>query len=63
MPFAQITLIEGRSKEKKAALIAAVTEAIHESIGAPKENIRVALYEVSKEDWGIGGATLEALGR
>jgi 4-oxalocrotonate tautomerase len=61
MPFAQITLIEGRSEEKKADLIREVTEAIHKSIGAPRENIRVALYEVSKENWGIGGETMAKL--
>ncbi|WP_456408013.1 2-hydroxymuconate tautomerase [Thiolapillus sp.] len=61
MPFAQITMIEGRTKEQKAALIKEVTEAIHNSIGAPRENIRVALYEVSKADWGIGGETMEKL--
>ncbi len=26
-----------------------------ESIGTPKDRIRVALYEISAEEWGIGG--------
>jgi len=63
MPFAQITIIEGRSKKKKADLIREVTEAIHKSIGAPKQSIRVVVYEVQKSEWGIGGETAEALGR
>jgi 4-oxalocrotonate tautomerase len=63
MPFAQITLLEGRSKEQKAALIKEVTEAIHKSIGVPKENVRIAIYEVQKSEWGIGGVSAESLGR
>ena len=63
MPLAQITIMEGRDKARKAALIRAVTEAIHESIGAPRENIRVVVYEVAKSEWGIGGETAESLGR
>lgn len=63
MPFAQITLMEGRDDELKAALIKEVTEAIHRSIGAPTESIRVALYEVKKSEWGIGGVSAQKLGR
>lgn len=63
MPFAQISILEGRTEEKKAELIREVTDAIHRSLGAPKEAIRVALYEVKKTDWGIGGETAKSLGR
>ena len=63
MPFAQITIVEGRSKEMKAELIHEMTEAIHKSLGAPKERIRVAIYEVKKSEWGVAGETLEAMGR
>jgi len=63
MPFAQISILEGRSDEIKADLIREVTEAIHRSLGVPKETIRVALYEVKKTEWGIGGETAKSLGR
>ena len=63
MPFAQITILEGRSKEQKAALIKEVTEAIHKSLGTPRERVRVAIYEVQKSEWGIGGVSAEELGR
>jgi 4-oxalocrotonate tautomerase len=63
MPFAQISILEGRSDELKAELIREVTDAIHRSIGAPKESVRVAIYEVKKSDWGIGGETAASLGR
>ena len=63
MPFAQITILEGRSKEQKAALIKEITEAIHNSLGSPRERVRVAIYEVKKSEWGIGGETAESLNR
>lgn len=63
MPLAQISILEGRDDEKKAQLIRAVTDAIEESIGAPRETIRVVLTEVPKTQWGIGGETVASRGR
>lgn len=63
MPFAVVNILEGRSEEKKAALIAAVTQAISTSLDAPLENIRVIVQEIPKAQWGVGGKTLKELGR
>lgn len=58
MPFIQMTLIEGRSPEKKEELIAALTQTVHEVIDAPIESIRVCLNEVPAEHWGIAGQSV-----
>jgi len=63
MPFAQISILEGRSKEMKTDLIREVTKAIGKALNAPEESVRVVIYEVPKSDWGIGGNTVESLGR
>lgn len=63
MPIAHISIMEGHTDERKAAIIAAVTEALHESMEAPRENIRVLLEEVPRSQWGIGGKTALALGK
>ncbi|RZL91120.1 MAG: 4-oxalocrotonate tautomerase family protein [Variovorax sp.] len=63
MPFAQIYLIEGRTEAQKRALIEKVSHAIVEAVGAPKENVRVWLHDVPKENWGMAGATAKDLGR
>jgi 4-oxalocrotonate tautomerase len=55
MPLVEITMIEGRPKEKKVALIKKLTDAVEESIGAPRESIRVVIREVPPEHWGVGG--------
>lgn len=63
MPFAQIYLLEGRTEEQKRAVIEKVTEALQQSLNAPKENIRVWIHDMPKENWGIAGQTAKDLGR
>jgi 4-oxalocrotonate tautomerase len=55
MPLCEITIIEGRSPEKKRALMKEVTEAIHHAIDAPMEAIRVVIREVPPAHWAVGG--------
>lgn len=47
MPLIEIHLLEGRTDEQKKALLSAVTAAVHDSLGAPLETIRVWVQEVS----------------
>ncbi|MGS0623225.1 2-hydroxymuconate tautomerase [Ralstonia sp. VS2407] len=63
MPFAQIYMIEGRTTEQKRAVIDKVTAALVEATGAPKENVRVWIHDVPKENWGIAGVSARDLGR
>ncbi|MBH1965421.1 MAG: 4-oxalocrotonate tautomerase family protein [Comamonadaceae bacterium] len=63
MPFAQIYMLEGRSKEQKRAVIEKVTQALVDAIDAPQQNVRVWIHEMPKENWGIAGSTAESLGR
>jgi 4-oxalocrotonate tautomerase len=58
MPFIQVTMIEGRTTEQKHALMAALTQAAVDSIGAKPESVRVALYEVSGDDWSTAGVPM-----
>ncbi|WP_372605215.1 2-hydroxymuconate tautomerase [Actibacterium sp.] len=55
MPLIEVTMIEGRSAEQKAALIAKLTDAAVEAVGAPIETVRVCIREIPGENWGIGG--------
>jgi 4-oxalocrotonate tautomerase len=58
MPIVEITLAQGRSPEKIRALITAVTNAVSESVDAPKANVRVVIREVPKTHWAAGDVTL-----
>ena len=55
MPLIQVTLLEGRSSDAKAALIRQLTDATVEAIAAPRESVRVILQEVPLAHWGVGG--------
>lgn len=63
MPIAQINMLEGRSDEQKQEMITKVTDAISESLGAPRENVRIMITEYPNTQWGIGGKTAKELGR
>jgi len=63
MPLAHIYILEGRSDEQKRAVIDKTTQALHEALGAPKENVRVVIQEIPKTQWGIGGRSAKDLGR
>lgn len=55
MPIVRIDLWEGRPEEKKVELIKNTSEAIAGTLEIPIEKVTVILYEVNKNDWGIGG--------
>jgi 4-oxalocrotonate tautomerase len=58
MPIVEITLAEGRSPEMVRTLITALTNAVCESIAAPKANVRVVVREVPTTHWAAGDVTL-----
>ncbi|MHC5351896.1 2-hydroxymuconate tautomerase family protein [Metapseudomonas furukawaii] len=58
MPIAMIHIAEGRSEEKKHALLVNVTQAIAESLDAPVESVRVLIQEIPEIQWAAGGKTL-----
>ena len=63
MPISQIYLMEARTVEQKRKLIEKITDAMNESIGAPRESVRVIITEMPKEHFGIGGKSAAELGR
>jgi 4-oxalocrotonate tautomerase len=58
MPIVNIQIMQGRSEEQVASLIARVTDVISEELDSPKERIRVIVTEVPKTHWGIAGITV-----
>ena len=55
MPVVTIKMIEGRTDEQKHNLVEKVTEAISETVNAPKENVTIIIEEMKKEHFAIGG--------
>ncbi|MCC7227983.1 MAG: tautomerase family protein [Burkholderiaceae bacterium] len=64
MALVTANLIEGRTDALKAALIAALANAIEQATGISTQNVRVVLYDIPKTDLGVaGGRTALAAGR
>ena len=55
MPLIEVHLLEGRTEDQKKALLTAITKAVHESIGAPIETIRVWIEEFTPKDYMAAG--------
>jgi 4-oxalocrotonate tautomerase len=55
MPLVEITLVEGRPAEARASMMKGITDVIEQTLGAPRQSIRVILYEVPAFHFAVGG--------
>jgi 4-oxalocrotonate tautomerase len=55
MPTLHVELFAGRTKEKKAELALALTEACVRVLGSKPEGVDILFVDVKKEDWATGG--------
>ena len=58
MPLVNVQMAEGRSAAQKKALMSAITDAMHEHVGAPRESVRVWINEFANTDFMAGGEVL-----
>ncbi|HEY8417257.1 MAG TPA: 2-hydroxymuconate tautomerase family protein [Limnochordales bacterium] len=61
MVMVRVHMMEGRSKEQKAELIARLTAVVTETLSVTPEDVRVILLEVSPDAWGIAGTPASKL--
>ncbi len=59
MPIIRIQMAKGRSSEEKTRLMKAVTDAVHDAIGAPLPSIHIMIQEIPAEDIMVAGVLLE----
>ncbi|CAE6686638.1 hypothetical protein R69619_00014 [Paraburkholderia nemoris] len=57
MPTLEVYLPAGHAEARKAQLIAGLTQATVDAIGAPAESVRILLSELPPHDFGIGGSS------
>lgn len=55
MPFIQIEILKGRTKEKKFKMIKDVTDVVAVALECPKEVIKIVIREMEQEHWAVGG--------
>jgi len=52
--FIQVTLLAGRTVEKKSAFYKAVADGLHERLGMRREDVVINLVENTRENWSFG---------
>lgn len=55
MPTLRVELLEGRTLEQKKNLVAALTQAVVDTLGSKPEAVDVLLFDIKRHDWGTGG--------
>jgi len=58
MPLVNVHMATGRSPEQKKALLTAITDAMEEHLGAPRESVRVWISEFPPTDYMAAGELL-----
>lgn len=58
MPLINVHMAAGRTAEQKRALMAAITQAAVDTLGAPLASVRVWIDEFEPEEFMAGGETL-----
>jgi 4-oxalocrotonate tautomerase len=58
MPFVNVRMLRGRSKEQKRRLVQAITGAIADICEAKPAGTMVVIDEVDRENWAVGGVLI-----
>ena len=55
MPYVNIQLTTGATREQKAQLVKEFTDSLVRGLGKKPEHIHIVIQEIDEEDWGFAG--------
>ena len=55
MPYVNIQITEGATREQKAELVKDVTESLQRVLGKKPEHTHVVIQDIKEENWGFAG--------
>lgn len=55
MPYIQVDMWEGRSRDQKAELVRELTDSMHRICGSPAEHVTVVIREHGRDNWADAG--------
>ena len=55
MPYVNIQITKGATREQKAELVRDVTDSLVRVLGKRPEHIHVVIQEIEEENWGFSG--------
>lgn len=57
MPIINASILSGRTRDQKRALVRELAEGAVRALGVREEQVRVIITEVAPEHWGVGTRT------
>lgn len=55
MPYINVQIIKGATKEQKAQLVKDITNSLVNVLGKKPEHIHIVIQEIEEQDWGFSG--------
>lgn len=55
MPYVNVQILSGASREEKAGIVKDVTDSLVKRLGKQPEHIHVVIQEIQDENWGYAG--------
>ncbi len=55
MPYVNIQITKGATREQKARLVRDVTDSLVRELGKHPEHVHVVIQEIEEADWGFAG--------
>ena len=55
MPYVNIQITKGATREQKAQLVTEVTDSLRRILGKKPEHTHIVIQEIAEENWGFSG--------
>lgn len=55
MPYVNVQITRGATREQKAQLVSDITESLARVLGKKPEHTHIVIQEIAEEDWGFAG--------
>lgn len=55
MPYINVQITKGATREQKAKIVKEMTESLVNVLGKKPEHIHIVIQEIQEEDWGYAG--------
>lgn len=55
MPYVNVQILEGSTREQRSRLVADITRSLVENLGKRPEHIHVVIQEIADDAWGFAG--------
>lgn len=55
MPYVNVQITKGASREQKAELVKDITQSLNRVLGKKPEHTHIVIQEIEEEDWGYAG--------